>query len=76
MVNILYHKYRMELQIQETQMSEVRRDLIQALVTEQNRIACAGVPIDILTITGLMTTAEVEAHLAHCRAYGPNARAG
>jgi len=53
-----------------------RLELIQSLVTEQNRIACAGVPIDILTITGLMTTAEVEAHLAHYRAYTPNARAG
>ncbi|WEK50966.1 MAG: hypothetical protein P0Y66_02500 [Candidatus Kaistia colombiensis] len=57
-------------------MTEARRDLIQALVTEQNRIACAGVPIDILTITGFMTDAEVEAHLAHYRAYRPNARAG
>jgi len=63
-----------------------RPEMIQALVTEQNRIACAGVPIDILTIdiltidiltiTGLMTAAEVEAHFAHYRAYRPNARAG
>jgi hypothetical protein len=57
-------------------MTEARRDLIQALATEQNRIACAGVPIDILTITGLMTTAEVEAHLAHYRDYQPRPRAG
>jgi hypothetical protein len=57
-------------------MTEARRDLIQALVTEQNRIACAGVPIDILTITGFMTTAEVEAHLAHYRAYQPRPRPG
>jgi hypothetical protein len=57
-------------------MTDTRPEMIQALVTEQNRIACAGVPIDILTITGLMTTAEVEAHLAHYRAYRPNARAG
>lgn len=57
-------------------MTQARRDLIQSLVTEQNRIACAGVPIDIMTITGLMTTSEVEAHLAHYRAYRPSARAG
>jgi hypothetical protein len=57
-------------------MTEARPDLIQALVTEQNRIALSGVPIDILTISGFMTTAEVEAHLAHYRAYRPNARAG
>ncbi|WP_018182132.1 hypothetical protein [Kaistia granuli] len=53
-----------------------RSEMIQALISEQNRIACAGVPIDILTITGFMNTAEVEAHLAHYRAYRPNARAG
>lgn len=52
-----------------------RNEMIQALVTEQNRIAVAGVPIDILTITGFMTDAEVEAHLARYRAYKPNARA-
>jgi len=56
-------------------MSEVRRDLIQALVTEQNRIALAGVPIDILTITGFMTDAEVAEHLARYRAFKPDARA-
>ena len=57
-------------------MTEARRDLIQALVTEQNRIVCAGVPIDILTITGFMTTAEVEAHLARYRTYQPSPRPG
>jgi hypothetical protein len=56
-------------------MTEARREMIQALVKEQNRIACAGVPIDILTITGFMTDAEVEAHLARYRTYRPNARA-
>lgn len=46
-----------------------RSEMIQALVTEQNRIALAGVPIDILTITGFMTEAEVAEHLARYRAY-------
>ena len=54
-----------------------RSELIQALVTEQNRIACAGVPIDILTITGFMTDAEVEAQVnsavdTFLRAYRPD----
>ncbi|MCX5581514.1 hypothetical protein OSH12_24745 [Kaistia terrae] len=53
-----------------------RSEMTQALVTEQNRIACAGVPIDILTITGFMTTAEVESHLAHYRTYQPSPRPG
>lgn len=53
-----------------------RNDLIHTLVTEQNRIALDGVPIDILTITGFMTTTEVEAHLAHYRAYQPLPRPG
>ena len=57
-------------------MTEARRDLIQALVTEQNRVDCAGVPIDILTITGLMTTAEVEAHLSHYGADQPRPHPG
>lgn len=51
-----------------------RSEMIKALVTEQNRIALAGVPIDILTITGFMTEAEVEAHLERYRAYVPQAR--
>jgi len=55
-------------------MTQARREMIQALVTEQNRIALAGVPIDILTITGFMTDAEVEAHLERYRAYVPQAR--
>ena len=38
MVNVLYQKYRMEFQIQEMSMTEASRNLIQALVTEQNRI--------------------------------------
>lgn len=50
-----------------------RSEMIQALVTEQNRIALAGVPIDILTITGFMTDAEVAQHLDRYRDYTPRA---
>lgn len=51
-----------------------RSEMIQALVTEQNRIALAGVPIDIMTITGFMTDAEVAQHLDRYRDYTPRAR--
>lgn len=51
-----------------------RTDLIKALTTEQNRIACAGVPIDIMTITAFMDDAEVAKHLDHYRAYVPEPR--
>lgn len=53
-----------------------RSEMIQELVTEQNRIALAGVPIDILTITGFMTDAEVADHLDRYRAYEPKPHPG
>lgn len=51
-----------------------RTDIIKALTTEQNRIACAGVPIDIMTITAFMDDAEVIKHLEYYREYVPQPR--